>query len=756
MSYKNILPEQARPADELMALFNSIKDVPSSLFDSDNMRLPTRTLGEFDNVPKSTFSLVRSYCPELKHFVDEVSYATSKFFYGQHTDDEWDRHYVFPSTSTLMELTDKQEADLFVVNGSKQDTHAWLSSFIDDVNPISQSKARQNNIMIMLGGIGSGKSTYIKYVTSRFFKLMKDKKVAPSRIECKKLKQRIENKQSSITDKEAFARYLRYAAVRDLLLFCHFSRQSGYYVSESKNTFSDHERESFIKFLRSNFQSQYGTRSIRQTFCKEIAQIIERYDWRKMRAFLHDLSDDELDVIIEYYYLKGWIVTYIYDGFDYLSPFDLVGTNSSSHLLEMVSRFVWLERTVPQHSFSRRHEAASIILLRNNTYAWFAKYYRDLYKHDRITRAVVVAPSIDDVMSRAIHRIGNAVGYRKDDVKELEAISARMLNAMAIEMRGAKPLNVADLFNHNVRYQLRYLHDIIAELTNDAIRALAPEQRQKINHHDLLTVMRQAADTMLQHKTYRLVDILLCGQNRVFYNSIEPNSAVLSVMDLKSAVQNKEEGLFIERNIESGIVDNMYNYHVQGKWSLHKQALLEKLRILHILNKTSGHTAASLKNELIARFAYCSKSYDVTLAILTVVGAVSCEWRNFEAYYRLEPMGFVLRERLCVQLAYVEHTFHCTLLPATICQSAVDATRPKGVEEWAFASIINAYLFLVTVRSIENESKELLELSDDDCVYQELFDSISLSIRRMIDSGARVSLAARATRKIYDLQKILR
>ena len=404
----------------------------------------------------------------------------------------------------------------------------------------------------------------------------------------------------------------------------------------------------------------------------------------------------------------------------------------------------------------RRHHSHSMVLLRTSTFAHLTKDHRDLYKHDQVERVLISSPSLEDVVLRTTRRIGLGVDFKREDIESFGAIILRMVDAITDEIEGRNIIEMSSLFNRNVRYQLKYLHDLIAELTNDAIRDLTRERQEKIDHHALLDHIGKAFELFMSSKQYRLVEILLCGQNRIFQNSIDVGDFSESGAARSKDAPGDDQPM-IERNADSGLLDNIYNYHERGTWGTGKHYLLEKRRILTVLASSGSLSEEEIGVRLATRFGFVSSRLDITLGMLTMVGLVSCESRADTPRYFIEPMGKSLLDSLGNQLVYIEHVFHKTLLPVSLCAHAVDTTRPKGVDDWTYASIVNAYLFLAAVREVTRETEEVMGAEADDRTFDLLLNSISRSIRRVAGADARTmrvdSPVVRAIREIDNINR---
>ena len=741
---------------ELIERFLRLRQDRIAFLPKEMMQFPPRTIKDIDGVPRNTFEYVKTYCPELVKFVKEVESSTAKFFYGAHTDAEWEAHYIYPSLKDKYIEQLENRDSILTVNSDRETTKRWLNNFLEELSKGIVDFKVARPVCLLLGSIGVGKSTFVKFITSIFFADFKRQRIAPARIECRKFQFRVDMA-SEASRKETFYRYLRVCAVRDLIFFSNFSRANGIYIPSSVPFLDSMGLKEFKAYAREIIASRPEFSEVRQDLCDQLSSLLHTYDWPLLKSWLEGTNDSELDVLIDFYYSKGWSVLYIYDGFDYLSPKDFIGKGDNFVNLNLLGRFIWRERSIiPMGYLRRRHHSHSMVLLRTSTFAHLTKDHRDLYKHDQVERVLISSPSLEDVVLRTTRRIGLGVDFKREDIESFGAIILRMVDAITDEIEGRNIIEMSSLFNRNVRYQLKYLHDLIAELTNDAIRDLTRERQEKIDHHALLDHIGKAFELFMNSKQYRLVEILLCGQNRIFQNSIDVGDFSESGAARSKDAPGDDQPM-IERNADSGLLDNIYNYHERGTWGTGKHYLLEKRRILTVLASSGSLSEEEIGVRLATRFGFVSSRLDITLGMLTMVGLVSCESRADTPRYFIEPMGKSLLDSLGNQLVYIEHVFHKTLLPVSLCAHAVDTTRPKGVDDWTYASIVNAYLFLAAVREVTRETEEVMGAEADDRTFDLLLNSISRSIRRVAGADARTmrvdSPVVRAIREIDNINR---
>jgi hypothetical protein len=467
------------------------------------VKFPPRRTSEPDGVPINTIDSLRVACPGLKYFLNEVQSATNKFFYGQHTDKEWDEHYFFPS-ERLAEEEARRTSGALLVNRSRDTAVSWLNNYLFDVSRASESPQRARKVVLMIGAIGAGKSTSIKYITARCFSMFRKYQIIPSRIECAKFRRRLALSPASKSS-DILRHYIRLAMVRDILLFTNYDRKSsGYKLIGSRGALFDSDRlDEFAEYVRSS--SHHFGSNVRNSLPVEIEEYLWTKSWSQRKEWLEQAADEELDIIIDYAHSHGYKFVLVFDGFDYLAPTDFLV--SKSHLLDCVAEVVWRQQGHIRLGATKKSvETQAIVLLRNNTLGWFAREHRELYRHQDPTIALVMAPAAADVTSGTLRRISIRSGFGPGHLGQLKKIEEDITQALMLQLRGGGSLNIGGIFNDNVRYQLRYLRDVILELIGETINAMDERQKREVNHRQLLEKIQISYEHMIRDRRYRLLE----------------------------------------------------------------------------------------------------------------------------------------------------------------------------------------------------------------------------------------------------------
>ncbi len=155
----------------------------SSTFSSDVSRYTSLTEDPLNRTNKTLEELIKSLSRHL-----------SKFVYGTITNSEWDRRYKWPHRKEVDEyfaqlkkegLPVPPGATKFVANRDKQSAEQWLASEI--LAPLAEATRASNlPVTFLLGGVGSGKSSFNKYLSTYHARKFYSAKVMSTRVECKK------------------------------------------------------------------------------------------------------------------------------------------------------------------------------------------------------------------------------------------------------------------------------------------------------------------------------------------------------------------------------------------------------------------------------------------------------------------------------------------------------------------------------------------------------------------------------------------
>jgi hypothetical protein len=131
--------------------------------------------------------------PSLRSFLSALEIATEKKQYGKHTAQAWKDSYVFPLNQDINKASElygqrgmnNSEFRSHTINKSEDDVDSWLQSYLDLV--VDSAKHGDSNITFLCGGVGSGKSTFIRYLIATRAPRFVSRKVIPSRIEAIKV-----------------------------------------------------------------------------------------------------------------------------------------------------------------------------------------------------------------------------------------------------------------------------------------------------------------------------------------------------------------------------------------------------------------------------------------------------------------------------------------------------------------------------------------------------------------------------------------
>ena len=128
----------------------------------------------------------------LDYLVRALKSATRKFNYLRTTSSEWRKFYILPDNRTFQRRLrghpQIDQMELHIINRTDQSILNWLEALLASTANDDAPANEQRKVTYLLGKVGCGKSSFLKYLCHKYFKLFHELHVIPSRVECKKLK----------------------------------------------------------------------------------------------------------------------------------------------------------------------------------------------------------------------------------------------------------------------------------------------------------------------------------------------------------------------------------------------------------------------------------------------------------------------------------------------------------------------------------------------------------------------------------------
>lgn len=645
----------------------------------------------------------RNAAKELRTFLRALEAATEKKQYGRHSASEWKKWYVFPSADDVeiakIHFSSRGVNESEFINGTinkdENDVIGWLDSYLNLVS--STSVSSDSTISFICGGIGSGKSTFLRYVISTNGAKFVKNRVVPSRIEAMKM---LRDFPSGDIDKDQyFEEYVKRRLVRDFILF-HYgdvSERISYPTSVSE------------KDVTRDIGKYLGDEQPTTTFQSKIAFQINRFAKNvrenplTLRNEINRISIDVIDAILHLATRMKIVFLPIFDGFDRINVSELIVSERGSKILPlltnwMFARFCQLPLRTCTGAVSVR--VSPLVCVRNNSVSYYMAAHTRLGARAECAYYYIVAPSLQSILMSTYSQIWQS----KLEDNKYEGDDLLNLLFRALTNRENEPSNqVTQVFNDNVRFFLHYLQDVIFWMLREA----SSLQECRCDYFDY--------KRYIQEKWYRMFHILLTSDSKQFHNFV-------SVSIESEGHEGKTGGIYCyaDDTHNSGYLDNLYNYHcIDGE----SHALLDKIRICRIVEELTrdNEVSAVLTQEIEDRYEaiYGRKIMmpHETIAILlrggflveSMSGGFVASVDRNRVSFALEPLArFCITNEIYLRLPYIETVISKTLLPRLLGKHLSPEQRDPddlNLFNWTVTSIQNSMLLYLYVEYIEEAEK---------------------------------------------------
>ncbi|WP_298370246.1 hypothetical protein [Azospirillum sp.] len=649
-----------------------------------------------------------------KIFFDIIEKSTQKIKFNSSMQDFKDS-YVFSGNS--------QDT----INSSEEKALAWISNLLDRIN---HNDAEQLKIpSIVCGDIGSGKSTFIKYILVVFRDVFRFKKVIPSRIEYKRMEDYLKSKDKYNRENE-FNRFVMMCIARDVLFYLVKCKWEN---NEDSRDFITLEFNRILKDYASKRKSDRSIINKELKFNENMAIVRKIIDHMENDEYsisaIWSLSDDFISIIISIAKNHGYKFISIYDGFDVISPMDLFLENKNVEVLRMLFEYIYKKdmRNIGNR-ITVDIRPANFLILRSNTYALFTIKFSSAEGFPKPLPINFQSPRFKNILKNRANCFTRQSGGEviKNELLEwFEAGYATIQDEIAKIISDVKDLDV--VFNNNYRRCLEvfrdFMHIALADfLCNKAYDAL------KINgSHTFKNVMSYliySGSNTIKERPYLLLRIIILGGKFYFQNWT-------NVIGVNSG-GNSERYCFSMNDAASGYVDNVFNYDFQHDFLNESKKenqksndvvplLLCKIRSLQILSilPDRGVSEEIIHERLVNWFGYRQLSViDVRRILTSLLYAEFCIVVDIKAIssYQITQLGLALIKKICVTNTYLEHVCLKVNIPFRIAEnlkkySSSDINRYTNTIEvplpWYRDCPVNSLIFSIYIMFCEEMENEL-------------------------------------------------
>lgn len=761
------VPSASDLKSQLLARFREIGTSHFAL--SESGILQSQSFGQPTSVSRQSIyraKILRH--PHLRQLFGAIEDDLGRFYYGEHSNDDWMRRYVFPSAMTTRSYAKSlvntasglaEDAEDLIANKSKTAVEQWIDA--DLLLELDQPSREGPRISVLLGDVGCGKSTFTKYVTNVFRQKFIERGIVPSRVECRKLLSFLQERHHFPQPDAKVSVYVPIVndyiirnLFRDLIHFAYSSTTDGKTylpldrpASKFPCIFSD-EFERCCEELPPDFVRMFDAK---QKIHEVIRNRVDGYRRTSIRerpkALIELFSDDQgvaiLSIVVSFFAKRGAKFCIFFDGFDYIQLADFVFKTPQSRILEVLSE--WLKSgeacvRLPMPPFQIIPK--SVVSLRISTFGEFNNRYSQAFgRHDRFI-SYIAPPSFPDLYAAFFKNLNSKFVQRSDAQKlidELFGLMALVRKNIREELNLQGKFSFGDLFNGNVRHQLNLTRDILLEIIYETL-AHAPD-RFDTKITDLVTLVTYELRNFIKQKRYRFVDLLLYSANNRFVNFVSiPDLERLEASVKETDVRYDE--YVKDNNYDSGYVGNVFNYHIRYGRTDQLRFLLEKIRILELLTRanegsSAGLTKEQLRIEFKANGWGASPLFDLSLYILVREGFVYADGGVSGGLFRATSLGRIAVGRLVQRVIYLENVYFGTLLPVAVRNVSVDVTRdPNLIKVWVHSSLFHIYLFLKLINQAEKESSSS-EVKPVLFFFDRIFQSVVDAIEAIVDEDLR-------------------
>lgn len=668
---------------------------------------------------------------ELSSYLDDLIKITEKLKFTSSVED-WKKYYVFPKS-----FTGSQAHPHAYVNESESVACKWLEHFLASL-PHSQGYTNPEPALIV-GPVGSGKSSFIKYMLIVHNEKFSKKKVIPVRIELSTVKKRLKTKH--VSNYESQIRSLGLSRmVRDSIYYLVFKGWLGNY----HNNHSDDQKEKFLNLLLIKYRGTLYETAIKKDIDHIGTYIDSVMECDPNKALLDSLSENILSMVIEFIRSIGYIFLIIYDGFDAISANDHFTKESPLDLLKIVAsaaRDPSFYSTVGHDRFNTTPRCYSLISLRGNTFRYFCQEWTREYGGDAPIPYVIAPPTFHELITqRAEHQRPLHPEFTNHD--HLKWSNKIFINAylsvarhVALILNGELPtlatIGISDLysekgydiisiFNGDTRTTLMFFRSLLLFMFHKAARDSGYKLSQTTPTVASMSRYVESFFTnshqFLSFRPYMYRKLLLVGSGNSFHNFCRLEAGKIILGDFSRNVKSNISAAFDEqrspllRNDQcNGYCDNPYMYHERYE-HFGSPSLFLKIRILQILN--IDHRTSVQETTIISRlrdwFGLNLSKVDLhhTISVMIYAGFVSVESITDIASFRIESFGKCMLEHNLHKLEFVEHIITRTLLPPAIRDCLKHDENGAGLDstrEWQINSISNFYVFLLYANWVEEK-----------------------------------------------------
>jgi hypothetical protein len=672
----------------------------------------------------------------------------SKKTFGKGKTRQWDQQYIFAEHSS----------DESVVNDSLKSISDWVDKNllgIRDKKNETQSKDFLNSLCLLIGPTGSGKSTFNKYVSTKFFDKFVQHKRIVSRIEQRKLYDYIKMNQASFSGQSSELRKMTIGNLCSKFICASIARDFFHlnFSTHNKSKSNDNDTKTFTPTSSQSFSKKDDSKKLDvETELNKIGTEVDdqltfylttilagqytitdikdrivkfhnkgKYDFtignNRESWVANNLQDSDFPLSCFLYLLvikqicSDLECVTIFDGLDFVQAADFGLKTLQADVFSAVC-----DLTV-NHKLKLRFDGITtflqpkpILTMRNCTFGYFASSYKAHLGNPGYSVSKIKPPEYQKIIE-----FMDSVLVDKYSIPEIYAgkFTDRLMREFERLENFVDHNDISEMFQGNIRHRLNYTKNLIDYVYENCHRRWTSKDKMKYTF--LQFYLDFSDDSEGQDgfiiPAYKLFDFLTHAGNLRFSNFCRVSSiSRWREQQLRSSNPYLLEDILTDTDIGSGYLANVFNYHIPYSGKDDCAFLLEKVAILTHLN-TNSPTAASakhrslvaLKEEISAGWPI-SEYFDISVMLLIREAFIEAEEIGGEIQYRISRLGKIVIEKIYFSLAYIENIVFGTLLPTAVIDAAHSTYRTTD-RQWIEKYIANSYLFLASVAWAEKAAQ---------------------------------------------------
>ncbi len=639
-----------------------------------------------EGINDSTFSFesLARYYPDCSKILSVLNLLNSKIRFDQ-SSNHWERYYVLPQKNdidkfiqTFEEHNESDSVREHLINKDKKSIKDWVRSMC--IN----SSVNFGSISYVLGSPGSGKSSCIKYSMVKHNSIYYENNVIPTRVEYSKIKDVLSSnnllhrvREGNFTSdlQKAICSLITTHMLRDLLVYIRDKEleSTKFTVVETfiQSLFSPDNKVD-LNFTRDEARFNAQIESVRKSMTNS-SGIISIHS--ELKAKLFDFATK-----------KGISFSIVFDGFDVISPQDIIVSSYNRNILELLKTLIetkWLRKYSISYEMPLR--VNYIVVLRSNTFKFL-----DLNKLlVQTARPIwyVVPPNIKQLVRKRLAMAMDSIAELSGSTIEtgeknrlVSKLCESVHNTFQEEKKNrinTSPKTLIEIVNGDCRAFLRYVKDMM-------IYALywSRSEAEGVKNNSLIEHIFEVLFTLQERHRWIYKFILISGLASHFkcYFRMNPESRTMYSSDsieIFSSVRDKNGDKvneasnslkFIFENVEeSPPFDNIFNYiPLESLDGNNFPSILLKYHILMFVNNQSYNKASvSEIKSCLNDFGYKIEKFELKSVLAILLFSQDLIWQRNGTYKSTDKSVYTLNQ-LITSFDYISEVCYFTNIPHLI------------------------------------------------------------------------------------------